>query len=252
MDSVIISSMNCQGLGDMRKRRDVFQYLKQKKYSIYCLQDTHFDKKIEQYVRSEWGYECFFASYSSNSRGVAVMFNNNFEFKVKDVKRDDNGNFIVISFSVMEEEFVLVNVYGPNRDSPKFYDDLFDIVKSYNNIYVIAVGDWNLVLEPDKDYDNYLHINNPKAKEALQRMMDGIPLADIWRECNPECKRFTWRKSNPLKQSRLDFFLMSDYLFGWFEEADIVPGYRSDHSMVTLTLKGEAITSYWRLGHQDI
>ena len=165
------------------------------------------------------------------------MFSNNFEFKVQNVTRDKNGNFIVISFTAMEEEFLLVNVYGPNRDSPIFYDDLYDVVKSYKNEFVIAVGDWNLVLDPEKDYDNYIHINNPKAKEALTKMMDGIPMTDIWREMNPECKRFTWRKSNPLKQSRLDFFLMSEYLIGWFEDTDIVPGYRTDHSMVTLTLK---------------
>ena len=54
MDSLIISSLNCQGLGNLQKQRDVFHYLKQKGHSIYCLQDTHFDKKIEKYVTSEW------------------------------------------------------------------------------------------------------------------------------------------------------------------------------------------------------
>jgi hypothetical protein len=29
-----------------------------------------------------WRFECFFSSFSSNSRGVAILFNNNFEFKV--------------------------------------------------------------------------------------------------------------------------------------------------------------------------
>ena len=40
----------------------------------------------------------FFPSYKSNSRGVAVLFNNNFEFKVREVQRDENGNFIIIYF----------------------------------------------------------------------------------------------------------------------------------------------------------
>ena len=48
-----ISSLNCQGLGNFQKQRDVFHCLKQKGQSIYCLQDTHFDKKIEKYVTSE-------------------------------------------------------------------------------------------------------------------------------------------------------------------------------------------------------
>ena len=43
-NTVKIVSVNCQGLSDPRKRRDVFHYLRQKSYSIYLLQDTHFDR----------------------------------------------------------------------------------------------------------------------------------------------------------------------------------------------------------------
>ena len=63
-----------------------------------------------------------------------------------------------------------------------------------------------------------------------------LDLTDIWRENNPDCKRYTWRKANPLKHSRLDYLLLSDYLIWNFEEADILPGYRSDHSSVDLKL----------------
>ena len=86
MDSITILCLNCQGLGNARKRRDVFHYLKQKSCVIYCLQDTHFSTKLEAYVKAEWRYNSFFASYSSNSRGVAVTFVNNFEFKNQQCK----------------------------------------------------------------------------------------------------------------------------------------------------------------------
>ena len=52
-----VVSMNCQGLADPRKRRDVFHYLRDKSYSIYLLQDTHFDPKLENCIRAEWGYK---------------------------------------------------------------------------------------------------------------------------------------------------------------------------------------------------
>ena len=66
-------------------------------------------------------------------------------------------------------------------------------------------------------------------------MMLELGLTDIWREANPDCKH-TWRKIKPLKQSRLDCFLLSDYLVSSFEDTDILPGYHSDHPMVTLKL----------------
>ena len=46
-------SANCQSFSDPRKRRDVFHYLWQKSYSIYLLQDTHFDPKMENCIRAE-------------------------------------------------------------------------------------------------------------------------------------------------------------------------------------------------------
>lgn len=123
-NSLTIASMNCQGLGDMKKRRDVFHYLRNKNYSIYLLQDTHFDAKLEQYVKSEWGYTCHFASYNSSSRGVAVLFNNNFEFSVTKVQKDVNGNYIFVSVKMFDKEVVIVSLYGPNQDVPQFYVDL--------------------------------------------------------------------------------------------------------------------------------
>ena len=102
-----IISVNCQGLGNKQKRRDVFHFLREKKYSIYFLQDTHFDEKLESYVSAEWGYKCFFSSFKTNSRGVAILFNNNFEFKVVDVFKKDDGNFFAVIIQVNNMNIVL-------------------------------------------------------------------------------------------------------------------------------------------------
>ena len=79
--SINICTLNCRGLRDKRKRRDLFKYLKEMQYSVCCLQDVHWDNKWSKMIRAEWGYECFFAGFTTNSRGVAIVFNNNFEFK---------------------------------------------------------------------------------------------------------------------------------------------------------------------------
>ena len=112
--SVKIISMNCHGLADPHKRRDVFHYLRKKSYSIYLLQNTHFDPKIDNCIRAEWGYKCHFASYNSSSRGVAILFNNNFEFEVKRVYKDITGNYIFVTVKIMDKEFLIVSLYGPN------------------------------------------------------------------------------------------------------------------------------------------
>ena len=84
---VKIVLVNCHGLSDPRKRRDVFHYLRQKSYSVDLLQYTHFDPKMENCIWAEWGYKSYFASYISNSRGVAILYNNNLEFLVKEKRK---------------------------------------------------------------------------------------------------------------------------------------------------------------------
>ena len=52
----------------------------------------------------------------------------------------------------------------------------------------------------------------------------------------PESRRFTWRRKNPIKQARLDYFIISDILIDVVFSSDIRSGYRTDHSLLTLSL----------------
>ena len=46
-----VLSVNVCGLFSSEKRKDVLIFLKKKNYSIYFLQDTHFTKKEDNYIR---------------------------------------------------------------------------------------------------------------------------------------------------------------------------------------------------------
>ena len=234
MAKLKIMSCNGQGLGNFRKRRDLFQYLRQKNCSVYFLQDTHFEKKIERQIRAEWGYECYFSNFSSQSRGVAILLNNNFDFKIRKIIRDKNGNFLIVNLDMLDEKITLINVYGPNRDTPDFYLSIKNKIIENNLTNIIWGGDWNLVLNPNLDLMNYRNNNNQRAQETVLNIKDYFELSDVWREINPEVPRFTWRRPTPFQQSRLDFFLISEPLLSYVRDADIVPGYRSDHSFITV------------------
>lgn len=54
-----ILTVNCHGLGDGNKRKDVFQTLRNKNYHIYFLQDTHYTEKEENMIKSQWGSKLF-------------------------------------------------------------------------------------------------------------------------------------------------------------------------------------------------
>ena len=238
-DNLKLCSLNCQGLGDFRKRRDVFNYLRNLKYSIICLQDTHFSKNIEKSVQNEWGFKTIFNSFNSRSRGVAILFNSNFEFKLNNVYVDHSGNIVMADIEISNRRITLVNIYGPNKDTPDFYTNLKKKIIDFANNDVIIVGDWNLLINPEIDCLNYKNVNNPNARFEVLRLMNDLNLFDVWREENEDEKVFTWRRRNKMgdiQMGRLDFFLVSQSLVNFSCQEKIRSGYRSDHSIIEMTL----------------
>ena len=65
-----ISSLNARGLSNQSKRREVFQWPKRKKFSVFFLQEAYCTKETENIWRAEWGYGAIFSSYCSESAGV--------------------------------------------------------------------------------------------------------------------------------------------------------------------------------------
>ena len=201
---LVLCFYNCLGLGDREKRNDVLNYLTCKHFDIYCLQDTHFTNELEPYIQTQWGYKCIFNSFTSSSRGVVVMLNNSFEYKLYESKIDNSGNFIALDITIKEKRITLINIYGPNNDNQQFFLNILKCIEEFENDEYLICGDFNLVLSQDLDTKIYLHINHLKAQKEYIETYD---MKYPFRELYPALKRYTWRKSNPLKLARLDMFM---------------------------------------------
>ena len=88
-----------------------------------------------------------------------------------------------------------------------------------------------------RDCFNYININNPRSRKKVIELMENCDLTDIYRNLHPNDKKFTWRRKNPLKQARLDYFLISNTMVDLVKCCTIKPGYRSDHSSVHLEIR---------------
>ena len=166
-----------------------------------------------------------------------MLLNNNFEHKVMGTRKGVNGNLLALDIQLDSKRLTLVTIYGPNHDSPLFYENLQAVVEDIGNHDVIIVGDFNTVLDPELDYSNYIAVKNPRTRHKILEVIDLLDLIDVYREIHPLTKRYTWRKRNPVKQSPLDFFLVTESLLPSITSADIEASYRSDHSPITLNLK---------------
>ena len=68
MAELKILTYHVQGLGEISKRTDIFDFLKNLNFDIYCLRETHFTDTEKHLKRNLWNGECLFSNYTSNAR----------------------------------------------------------------------------------------------------------------------------------------------------------------------------------------
>ena len=75
-------SFNTQGLQGLNKRTDVLEFLKDKKYQIYCLQDKHFTEEEVEKLKDQWGQNYILSNFKTNARGVAILIGKDVEIEI--------------------------------------------------------------------------------------------------------------------------------------------------------------------------
>ena len=197
----------------------------------------HCTKEREPYWHSERGFSTIFTTFSSSRAGVAILFNNNFQFQILKHFADPEGRFIIADIEIWDKIMSLVNVYARNEDNSAFFRNVRDKLCSFECDFIVLGGD-NLVCDVSKDKKGGVATTNLKSKEEVDAIREDFELADIWLVLNPEI------------QCRLDFFLISLSLCPEITKVDIVPGYRTDHSMITFrinTAPNPRGPGYWKL-----
>jgi len=187
--------------------------------------------------KNSWDGEMIISSGTSNSRGVAILLTNNFEYNIMESVVDPGGNYVALKINMFNTEVSLISIYGPNADDPIFYDTINDIINNFQSASVILCGDWNTVQNQNLDTKHYVRENNIRARERVSILKEELELFDPWRVSFPNKHQYTWFQRNPVKMARLDYFLISSDIMAFVDKTEINPGYRSDHSIISLNIK---------------
>ena len=62
----------------------------------------------------------FHANRKQKKAGVAILISDKIDLKIRKIIRDKEGHYIMIKGSIQEEDITIVNIYAPNRGSPKY------------------------------------------------------------------------------------------------------------------------------------
>ena len=235
-------SENVRGINDFKKRRSVFNWVRKQGANIALLQETYSSVDIERRWEHEWGGKIIFSHGSRHSRGTAVLFDNNCDYKIVDRITDAAGRINILKLLVEDEKLCIINVYAPNDENSQvaFFKLLRNMMlkeKLKDEYEIVMGGDFNLVFDPKMDKKGGTDKTKDKSLRILCELMEEFCIIDIWRVKNPNKKRYTWRQHSPSVKCRLDYFLISDVLEDNTEAVDILAAQKSDHSGIVLQLK---------------
>ena len=127
--------------------RAIYHYLRDKNLVVAFIQETHGTSKCENVWRSEWGQKMWFSQGKSNARGVAILCTK-YGASMEKVYQDQEGRVLMCKLAVENKTYLLCNVYAPNQDSPKFFQNLFKKVGQVEADHVVIGGDFNLTINP--------------------------------------------------------------------------------------------------------
>ena len=143
----------------------------------------------------------------------------------------------------------LRNVYGPNDDSPTFFENLLLNVSALEGPYIIG-GDFNCTLNPILDRSSQKDASHGKTRKLLNNYIHDLRLIDIWRTLNPSKRQYSYFSSIQKTQSHLDYFLISmelqpNIMDCWYNSIVL-----SDHAPTSIKLQlgtQETHVKRWRL-----
>ena len=115
---------------------------------ICCLQETHLKTRDTYRLKVKGWKKIFHANGDQKKAGVAILISDKIDFKIRTVKRDEEGHYIMIKGSIQEEDITIINIYAPNIGVPQYVRQILTRMKEEINSNTIIVGYFNTPLTP--------------------------------------------------------------------------------------------------------
>lgn len=240
----LISSTNVRGLGSELKRKKVFLWLKQRRFDISFLQETHSVLEEERIWQQQWGFSdsIIFSHGANDARGVAIVLRRGIDLKIDRTWRDAGGRCIMLEVHLKELHVILVNIYSPtsNVDQIHFYRNLRQHLLGFNQakLPVIIGGDLNVTFDLTLDKQGGQLNYKAAVMREVRCILGDWNLVDSWREMHPGVRQYTWQQPYPLVKCRLDYWLVPSDLMERVKDCSIKHSVATDHKSVSFWIQG--------------
>lgn len=232
-------SLNVQGLRDKSKRMRFKEYIMQQKFDIIFIQETHFTSEMSNLLNLEFdNFTQHHAYGTSQSKGCSILISNNCQLRVTDSFYCDEGRYVLLNTNVGDSYYSVLNVYAPNEKQNRntFFKNIDNLLNEKSFGIKLLGGDFNEILnETDRISKTKISC---KPCENLLNIIKKYSLVDIWKDKNQTKQQYTWRRTNSLEKSRIDFWLTDKNASSQIKHSDIRPAQikYTDHQAISLTL----------------
>ena len=73
------------------------------------------------------------------SSNTYILISHKIDFEIKAVKRDKEGDYIMIKGLIQEEDITIINIYAPNIGAPQYVRQMLTSMKGEINSNTIIV-----------------------------------------------------------------------------------------------------------------
>lgn len=118
-----MKSQSVEDWENSKKVKQVMGRLTNLQSKIIIIQETHLAAKEDTRIRQRWRGEVFSAPFSTQSRGVMMLVHKSIPLNVPNIIADKIGRSLIIQGTLYSELLNLVNVYAPNNEYPRFFQE---------------------------------------------------------------------------------------------------------------------------------
>ena len=138
---ISIITLNVNGLNAPTKRHRLAEWIQKQDSYICCLQETHFRHKDTYRLNVRGWKNILHANGKQKTAGVVIFISDKIDLEIKNITRDKEACYIMIKWSIQEEDVTMINIYAPG--APQYTRQTLKDIKEETDSNTIIAADFN-------------------------------------------------------------------------------------------------------------